>query len=388
MSNKNLYEVLNSAKVDPPQDLTSVSNKEIEKYKRTFLSSRIQKKSKRKVFPALVAASFLLFSLVFTEPGAHVLAGISNFYKEIFNPISFEAKNPQLVEPLITEYNKSITVNGIKVTLKEALLDDKDLFVNVVFNIDEKQVDNYKDMDIPIPMADFDLELDGKRFLGQDLNLTEFSGTIESVFPKKGSQQQYFKFTLNEEVPIKDINNFSLVFSDFYVIEYASALDAIKNEKGVEEIITKDLGGQGKIDFSIKDSTNNLHTKEKILNQKIGAIENLPISLEKVRINPLSMKIIVKRQLDTGEFSLLENNQRQAFTNGIYFKVIDQSGKEYIVDNFKIIKDYYTFSLNQLDDTLLNSNSITLIPQISQEVKNNIGPTSYEFFEDQININI
>lgn len=386
MSDKNIYQILNKSKIDIPIDTIDVSNDEINRYKKIFLNNKSNKKEKTKLFPILIAASFIIFTLFFTKPGSHVLASFSNIYKQLFNPISYEAINPELINSSITEFNKSITVNGIKVTLKEALLDDQDLFLNFIYEIDDSHLDDYQDMEIPIPTSSFGIRLDGKDYVGNNSNLSEFGGTQEGTLPKIGSSQQYFKYILNKDTPIKDINNFSLVFNEFFVLDYASALEALKNGKGLEDVSVKYLEGEGQIDFSIKDSTNSLHTKEKILNKKIGSVDNLPIIIEKVRINPLSMKIVMTRQLDIDEYSLQGSSQRQAFTNGIYFKLIDESGKEYIIDDFIIIKDYYTFTLNEIEDSLLKSNSITLIPFVSQEVKNNMNPASYEFIEEEIDI--
>lgn len=349
MKEKNIYELLNGAQVERPQVLEDISPEEKEKIKNNFKSSvKNKKKVKKSFLPrlGLVAAVLALF-FAFTKPGKLVYSKIVDFYELMVNPIGKYAVNSEEVESSIKKVNKTLLVNGIELNIKEVLLDDHTLYFNAIYTVVDEDIKKDFPSDASLtPTSSIGIRLNGEKNY-EDTFLYYSGGTIRGTIPDEKSQQQFYYYKLNKEIPLKDEDEISLVFNDFKVFDY-SGIDFHKENFGADDLYIKDLGGQTSLTFKVKDIEGKLNTKTYNLQTNIKG-DNEEIILKDLKMNPLV--VVLEYERTNGTYS----------KRPLIFKAQDEKGQEYIFESTYNIMDEAAMTLRQTENSkkILDAKSLT-----------------------------
>lgn len=373
MKDKNIYELLNKVKINIPDQVEELEDEERDKIKNNFLKNIKKEKKKNKFFLKLGLAASFIFFLAFTRPGQVALGKMVNFYNLLVNPISEIAIEKDDVENVVSKINKTIEINGIKITLKEALLDDHTLYLNVLYELVDKEA--YKDFDedaVLVPVSTLRLYLDGKDRIKtsrtDDDYLSLSGGTLKGTIPENGQQQQFLKYQLNSYIELDNKNNFSLKFNELSLMDLKD-FDFKKENFGITNV--KEIEGKGEISFSISDSTEKLNTKDISIDKEIATIDGLSVYIRSIRINPMITKIKFSREFNKeAHDSLLAVSPRRHFMDSISFVAKDEKNNVFEFSKSEITDDFYNLYLvGDNREKIFLSKELTIEPVFSDSLK-------------------
>ncbi len=306
MNEKNIYEILNRAKVPYEEPISDLSKEDKNKISENFLSSIERKKKRSFKKLSLVAAMFiLLFSI--TGPGRAIIDNLIDLYDEMESPISDYSIEPKKIENLVTHIDKSVEDQGIKVTLRDAFRDGDTIYVNVVYEVVGGEIlDQFHEDASPIPGAMMELSKDGQR-------IHDSSGTVIGAIPNNKSDQQFYKFELYPNMNIGDSDTLLLKQNYMDVADF-SFLDFSKEDFGLTNAKRINVEGNWDMEFSIKDSSKDLNTRVIPVNESPVDIEKERFTIESIRINDFSIQIQTNYEnpeVSTGGYSLLVTNDNE-----------------------------------------------------------------------------
>lgn len=309
MKDKDVYKILNNADTKIPQSLESVSNAEIDKLKENFLKSIERPKKTNRFFKYAIAALLALALMGFTKPGQIIYAQIVNFYEKMTNPIAEYSIESEIVDESITRINSEISHDGVKFQLADAMLDEKYLVVNMLFEVTgEELIEDFPEGSNLVAAGWYKLLVNGK-------NINYNSGTIKGTIVDDKTHQQYYGFDLKENLSEEDV--LTLVVKNVSVFNFDEGMLVLEG-KPYEEVKTVEIPGEWTIDFKISDSKEKLKTKFIEIEKEITKVNDYPVVIKNLRLNAFRATLNLDYENESGYLG-----------QKIYFKATDEKGVEY-----------------------------------------------------------
>jgi beta-lactamase regulating signal transducer with metallopeptidase domain len=290
--------------------------------KRRILMINKFKNSSYKITALTIIGSLLIGCFVLTNP---TYANIKNENKSKNNYTSDIAKELQVEDRIINKYkidiNKTLTQNGISITLKEALLRNDELLVT--YNINN--VKNMNDFTLYSTLS-----IDGK-----DITY----GSSESEDMEDNTIKRFVKYKLSKKHKKGDLN-IKLNFIRCNPINFEKT------------------SGEWLFEFKINGDKLANNTKETLINYKYVAEKGAEVNLDKCVDDGLGIKIYYHTKFDAN-----------AIVNGseFYFKCFDDLGDEVEVDSMSVRGNYGIIGLS--NDVHINAKKLSLIPLMKRDVK-------------------
>lgn len=325
---KNNFEIFNEINLDLDEyEVTEISELEKEKMKRKFINTTKTNTKKRYRKVAASVAIICIIALVGVFSNEDVLARMNVLGTKIED---FLYKSDGELDKYKTIIGTTVENDGVKITLKEVIIDDGQIIINSLVDISKlkEQDEGLKRENLILVNSVPRIYIDGKYIKsGGGTSEMNIDGTINLFFTGNTKSSRIGK---NYDIEI--------IYDNLYI----EAGENLEYHKNIENMWKFKFEASGK---EIIKEINEIKINKSI------EIMDTTINLCKIRISPVSLKLYYNVNLFKDGYDIVE------------FKIEDQNGKELVREaaNGKFKRTRAIYNINK------DVKKVKLIPYVGEK---------------------